>query len=103
PGTPVTDALAAVFPGGSMTGAPKLASLAALDELEAGPRGIYSGAMGWVGDNNTAELSVVIRTMELDDGTLILGAGRAVVGGSDTAAENQRRRLKAQPLNDCIA
>src|SRR5699024_1264691 len=70
PRTPVTDALAAVFPGGSMTGAPKLASLAALDELEARPRGIYSGAMGWVGDNNTAELSVVIRTMVLDAGHL---------------------------------
>ena len=103
PGTPVTDALAAVFPGGSMTGAPKLASLAALDELEAGPRGIYSGAMGWVGDNNTAELSVVIRTMVLDDGHLSIGAGGAVVVGSDPAAENQEKLLKAQALIDCIA
>ena len=46
-----------------MTGAPKLASLDALETLEAGPRGIYSGAMGWLGDNNTAEFNVIIRSM----------------------------------------
>ena len=103
PGTPITQVLAAVFPGGSMTGAPKLASLAVLDDLEAGPRGIYSGAMGWLGDNNTAELSVVIRTIVLDDGNLSIGAGGAVVVGSDPAAENQEKHLKAQALIDCVA
>src|SRR5699024_6993516 len=83
PGTPVTQALAAVFPGGSMTGAPKLASLAVLEDLEAGPRGVYSGALGWIGGNNAAELSVVIRTIVLDDGHLSIGAGGAVVVDSD--------------------
>ena len=103
PGTPVTQALAAVFPGGSMTGAPKLASLAVLEDLEAGPRGVYSGALGWIGGNNAAELSVVIRTIVLDDGHLSIGAGGAVVVDSDPAAENQEKHLKAQALIDCIA
>src|SRR5699024_3684539 len=48
PNTPVVEGLRAVFPGGSMTGAPKSLSITALDHLEAGPRGIYSGAMGWL-------------------------------------------------------
>src|SRR5699024_9394920 len=75
PNTSVADALRAVFPGGSMTGAPKSLSVATLDQLEAGPRGIYSGAMGWLGDNNTAELNVVIRSIIIDAGQLSIGAG----------------------------
>lgn len=97
------EALKAVFPGGSMTGAPKLASLEILDDLEAGPRGIYSGAIGWIGDDNTAELSVVIRSIILEDGALTIGAGGAVVVGSDPAAEEQEKRLKAQAQMRSIA
>src|SRR5699024_8080111 len=62
-GISAPEALKAVFPGGSMTGAPKRVSLTVLDELETGPRGIYSGAIGWIGDNNTAECNVVIRSI----------------------------------------
>ena len=103
PGTAATEALRAVFPGGSMTGAPKLASLEALEELEAGPRGIYSGAMGWLGDDNTAELNVVIRSIVIADGQLTIGAGGAVVVGSDPVAEEQEKHLKARSLMHSIA
>lgn len=102
-GTPVTEALKAVFPGGSMTGAPKLISIETLEALEAGPRGIYSGAMGWLGDDNTAELNVVIRSIILHAGQLSLGAGGAVVVGSDPVAEELEKHLKAQALMDSIA
>lgn len=103
PHIPVVEALRAVFPGGSMTGAPKPFSITALDHLETGPRGIYSGAMGWLGDNNTAELNVVIRSIIIDAGQLSIGAGGAVVVGSDPVAEELEKHLKAQALLDSIA
>ncbi|GAA4113219.1 chorismate-binding protein [Enteractinococcus coprophilus] len=103
PNTPVAEVVKAVFPGGSMTGAPKLFSVQALETLEAGPRGIYSGAMGWLGDDNTAELNVVIRSMVIDSGHLSIGAGGAVVVGSDPVAEELEKHLKAQALLDSIA
>lgn len=98
-----TAALRAVFPGGSMTGAPKLASLEALETFEAGPRGIYSGAMGWLGDNNTAEFNVIIRSIILHHDQLTIGAGGAVVVDSDPAAEEQEKHLKARALLESIA
>ena len=101
--TPVVEALKAVFPGGSMTGAPKPLSIETLDQLEAGPRGIYSGAMGWLGDDNSAELNVVIRSIIVDAGQLSIGAGGAVVVGSDPVAEELEKHLKAQALMDSIA
>lgn len=103
PGLSATAALNAVFPGGSMTGAPRFVSLETLDTLEAGPRGIYSGAMGWLGDNNTAELNVVIRSIVIDSGHLTLGAGGAVVVDSEPAEEEAEKHLKAQALMTSIA
>ena len=102
PDARATDALRALFPGGSMTGAPKLASIDALEELEAGPRGIYSGAMGWLGGDNTAEFNVVIRTIVLDGGHLSIGAGGAIVVDSDPQAEVVEKQLKAQALLDSL-
>lgn len=86
-----------------MTGAPRFVSLETLDTLEAGPRGIYSGAMGWLGDNNTAELNVVIRSIVIDSGHLTLGAGGAVVVDSEPAEEEAEKHLKAQALMTSIA
>lgn len=103
PGIRATEALRAVFPGGSMTGAPKLASLEVLDRLEAGPRGIYSGTIGWIGDNNTAELNVVIRSIVIHDDELSIGAGGAVVVDSDPVAEEQEKQLKARAQMRTIA
>ncbi|WP_022870571.1 chorismate-binding protein [Yaniella halotolerans] len=103
PETSAVDALKAVFPGGSMTGAPKHISLETLDVLEAGPRGIYSGAMGWIGHHNTAELNVVIRTVVINGDELSIGAGGAVVVDSDPVAEEQEKHLKARALMDSIA
>ena len=91
--------VAATFPPGSVTGAPKSSALRALGELEPVPRGPYCGAVGWVdADRRTAQLAVGIRTFWTRDGRLHLGTGAAVTWGSDPAGEWDETELKARRL-----
>ena len=100
PGASRAEAVAACFPAGSMTGAPKVSTMAILDHLEAAPRGVYSGAVGYFSLDGGTDLAVAIRTLVMhDDGaagtTLSLGVGGAITADSDPAEEYEEIRTKA--------
>ncbi|MEU3857367.1 chorismate-binding protein [Streptomyces sp. NPDC028722] len=93
--------LAAAFPAGSVTGAPKPSALGIIAELEPAPRGPYCGGIGWVdADRGTGELAVGIRTFWIDraDGTLRFGTGAGITWGSDPEGEWGETELKASRL-----
>ncbi len=79
PGVPDAELVAASFPPGSVTGAPKLRALRLIDELERQPRGLFTGAIGYLGSAlDRSELNVAIRTFELVGDRLELGVGGGI-------------------------
>jgi anthranilate/para-aminobenzoate synthase component I len=90
------DALRACFPPGSMTGAPKIAAMRTLEGLEPVERGIYSGGLGYLDCRGGMDLSVVIRTLLLQEGIADLRVGGGVVADSVPADEYQESLHKAK-------
>ncbi|WP_410664648.1 aminodeoxychorismate synthase component I [Amycolatopsis sp. lyj-84] len=90
--------LAATFPPGSVTGAPKIRALDLIAELEPAARGVYTGAVGLASPIAGLELNVAIRTFEIHDGTIELGVGGGITADSDSEAEWQECLHKSAPL-----
>lgn len=92
----------AAFPPGSVSGAPKIAAMNVVAELESTPRELYTGALGFASPVSGLELSVAIRTFEVEDQRVWLGVGGGIVADSDPAAEAAECLVKAAPLLEAI-
>jgi len=90
--------LETAFPGGSMTGAPKIRAIEIISKLEAGKRGVYSGVAGFLGDNGSAEFGMVIRSLLFENGQISLGVGGGITIDSEPVAELAETKLKALAL-----
>jgi para-aminobenzoate synthetase component 1 len=92
------DVLKAVFPGGSITGAPKIRAMKIIDELEPTGRGVYTGSIGFIGLDSTACLNIAIRTIIITAGKAFVQAGGGIVADSDPQAEWEESLTKARAL-----
>jgi para-aminobenzoate synthetase component 1 len=103
PGTDALDLLRAAFPGGSITGAPKLRAMEVIAELEPSRRGVYCGSMGYWSVTGELDTSVAIRTAVVAGGRVYFSAGGGIVADSDPAQEYQETLDKARALIDAAA
>ena len=108
PGESPIDVISACFPGGSMTGAPKLRSMDLLNEMEMGKsRGPYSGCLGYISVNGCMDLNIIIRTAVLTESqistwNLTIGAGGAITALSESEDEFDEMLLKSKALKDAV-
>jgi len=102
PNRDLVDLLKAAFPGGSITGAPKIRAMEIIDELEPTCRSIYTGAIGYIGFDGSADLNIAIRTILLKAGHAYFQAGGGIVADSDPAAEYEETLAKARALFDAL-
>ncbi len=103
PGVGLYDLFRAVFPSGSVTGAPKVRAMKLIRSLEQAPRGVYTGAIGFMLPDGHMSFSVAIRTLELAGGSGIYGAGGGIVWDSEPDGEYRECFLKARILADQVA
>jgi para-aminobenzoate synthetase len=103
PGVSAIDCVRAAFPGGSMTGAPKKRTMEIIDRLEGGPRGAYSGALGWFGLCGACDLNIIIRSVAIDGRRARFGVGGAITALSDPEEEFAETMVKARGVVEAIA
>lgn len=97
-GLGVIDLLRASFPGGSITGAPKLRAMEIITELESHARGVYCGSIGWIGFSGDADFNIAIRTATIARGKAVFQAGGGITALSDPAAEYDETLTKARAV-----
>ena len=88
------------FPGGSITGAPKIRAMQIIDEIESSNRGIYCGSIGYISGNDKSNLNIAIRTIFADDNTLYFWGGGGIVYDSEVELEYKETLDKVRPLLD---
>ena len=102
-GADALDLVAATFPGGSITGAPKLRAMEIIAEIEGTPRGVYCGAIGAIGFNGDVVFNIAIRTLVVEDGKIELRTGGGITLLSDPQAEYEETIVKARRIFDAFA
>jgi aminodeoxychorismate synthase component I len=103
PETDAIEALAACFPGGSITGAPKIRAMEIIRELEGRPRGLYCGAIGWFGNNGESSFNIAIRTLVREEKRLVYQTGAGIVADSDPEHEYEETLHKAAGIRVAVA
>ena len=98
PDLSAVDVLRATFPAGTVSGAPKVRAMEIIDELEPSKRGIYAGAVGYLGFNGDMDVAIAIRTAVVKDRTLYVQAGAGIVADSVPESEWQETRNKARAV-----
>ena len=96
------DCLQAMFPGGSITGAPKIRAMEVIDELEPSTRGVYTGSIGYFGFDGNADFNIAIRTMRISEKTLSFNVGGGIVWDSDPKSEYEETFDKASALFEAL-
>ena len=96
------DCIKACFPGGSMTGAPKIRAMEIIEELETVKRGIYSGSLGYLSFSGEADLNIIIRTLIAAKEKLYLQVGGAIVADSEPEKEYEETWQKAMPVLEAV-
>lgn len=98
PGKDCFDVIRATFPGGTITGVPKVRCMEIIDEIEPFRRGPYTGSLGYIGFNGNMDLNIIIRTFLIKDGTAYIQAGAGIVADSDPEREYYESLKKAEAL-----
>jgi len=98
PGADAVEVIRSLFPGGTITGCPKVRCMQIIQELEPVPRGLYTGSLGYVGFDGTMDLNIVIRTMVIQRQMLSLHVGAGIVADSQPDREYQETLAKAAAL-----
>ncbi len=101
-GVNAVEILRATFPGGSVTGAPKIRAMEIIDDLEPNARGVYTGALGIIDGTGDLHLNLPIRTAVTMHGRAYFGAGGGIVADSDADAEHAETLLKAEAILEAL-
>ncbi len=103
PDVTVVDAIKALFPGGTITGCPKIRCMEVISDIEHEQRGCYTGSMGYINHDGQVDLNILIRTVAMQDGRITFNAGAGIVFDSDPKAELHETQHKAKGLINALS